>query len=446
MNSETHNRRKQAILKALLPVAVLICLGLVALVLLSNPPEANVKRPPDTRLMVEVLPLAQRDFEIMLESYGTVAPRTRSMLTSEVSGQIRWIAPGFRDGGAFSEDDVLVRIDKRVYEANVRIAEAAYMEARQRLAEEQARANQAEIDWQKLGEPGSAPDLVLRRPQLLAAEARLGSAEASRDNAQLDLERAEIKAPFDGRVLSKHVDIGQVVAPNQQLAEVYATDYVEIRLPLKNRDLEFIDLPGVTGESLSPERQLRARIASELGGAFQWQGRIVRTEAAIDASARQLHVIAQVDSPFSQAGARPPLRIGQYVTARIQGRRLGEAVVVPTSAIYQQTYAYVVSDDVLDRRLVDIAWQDDSEALIRSGLDAGDLLVTTPLGQIVSGTPVRIVDANEVQARPAPLDARSRRGTRRVLIRVHIRCAQASRHLSQRARGHRGASPRRGRR
>ena len=392
MNTDIQPTRRQAVLKALLPVFVLVGLGLIAVAMIGNPPQTDVKAPPDTRLMVEVLPLKASAFDIGLESYGTVAPRTRSFLTAEVSGQIQWIAPNFRDGGAFSEGDVLVRIDRRVYEANVRIAEAAYMEANQRLAEERARALQAEIDWKKLGESGEAPDLVLRRPQLLSAEARLGSAEASRAKAGLDLERTEIKAPFDGRLLSKRVDVGQVIAPNQQIAEAYATDYVEIRLPLKNRDLEFIDLPGVTHEANSRDHQLLASIASELGGNYEWQGRIVRTEAAIDENARQLHVIAQVDSPFSQEGDRPPLRIGQYVTVRIQGRRLEDAIVVPTSAIYQQSYAYVVTDQVLDRRQVDIGWQDDSQAFIRTGLASGDLLVVTPLGQIASGTPVRIVD------------------------------------------------------
>lgn len=375
-----------------MPLLVLAVVAVGAALLLLNPPEADRASPPDTRLMVEVLPLAERDFSIMLESYGTVAPRTRSSLTSEVSGEVQWIAATFRDGGAFSAGDVLARIDPRVYEANVRIAEATLMEANQRLAEESARALQAELDWKKLGEAGEAPDLVLRRPQLLAAEARLGSAEASRAKALLDLERTEIRAPFDGRVLAKRVDVGQVVAPNQQLAEVYATDYVEIRLPLKNRDLEFIDLPRVTGSLDAPQQQLRAVIASELGGDFTWEGRIVRTEAAIDETARQLHVIAQIDAPFTQQGERPPLRIGQYVTARIQGRELEQQLIVPTSAIYQQSYAYVVDEDVLQRKQVSIGWQDDSQAFIEQGLEAGELLVTTPLGQIASGTPVRITD------------------------------------------------------
>lgn len=382
--------RKEALVKALLPIAVLVAMGFVASLLLVNPPRVDRAAPPDTRLMVEVIPVAKRDFQLMLESYGTVAPRTRSLLTSEVSGQIRWINPDFRDGGAFASGEVLVRIDPRAYEADVRIAEATYMEANQRLAEEQARASQAEIDWEKLGEFGQAPDLVLRKPQLLAAEAQLGSAEAMRAKALLNLERTEIKAPFDGRVLAKRVDVGQVVAPNQQLAEVYATDYVEIRLPLKNRDLEFVELPKVTGGGGAVEPRLFAEISSELGGRFSWKARIVRTEAAIDDSARQLHVIAQVDAPFSQEGDRPPLRIGQYVTARIQGRRLEGVLIVPTSAIYQQSYAYIVEDGVLERRQVAIAWQNDTQAVIRSGLEVGDSLVLTPLGQIASGTPVRI--------------------------------------------------------
>ena len=392
MSGDSHITRREAVFKALLPLVILAVVGAGAALLLLNPPEADRIPPPDTRLMVEVLPLAGRDFEIMLESYGTVAPRTRSSLTSEVSGQIRWIAAEFRDGGAFEEGDVLVRIDARVYEANVRIAEATLMEANQRLAEERARALQAELDWEKLGEVGEAPDLVLRRPQLLAAEARLGSAEASRAKALLDLERTEIKAPFDGRVLAKRVDVGQVVAPNQQLAEVYATDYVEIRLPLKNRDLEFIDLPRVTGSESALQHQLRAVISSELGGDFSWEGRIVRTEAAIDETARQLHVIAQIDAPFTQQGERPPLRIGQYVTARIQGRRLERELIVPTAAIYQQSYAYVVEGEVLQRKQVSIGWQDDSQAFIEQGLEEGEQLVITPLGQIASGTPVRVVD------------------------------------------------------
>ena len=122
-----------------------------------------------------------------------------------------------------------------------------------------------------------------------------------------------------------------------------------------------------------------------------WNGKIVRTEGAIDDSARQLHVVAQIDDPFGYAGEnKTPLEIGQYVTASIEGRVIPNAVVIPSSAIYQSSYAYVVEEGVLQRRALEIAWANDVETLLRSGLNDGDELVTTPLGQVTSGVKVSI--------------------------------------------------------
>ena len=113
----------------------------------------------------------------------------------------------------------------------------AYLRLSKTLSEEQARVAQAEQDWQRLGNSKQAPDLVLRKPQLMAAQATVYSAEAGFSKAaELALERSNIIAPYTGRVLSKSVDVGQVVSVGTELAEIYAVDYVEIRLPLKNKD------------------------------------------------------------------------------------------------------------------------------------------------------------------------------------------------------------------
>ena len=123
----------------------------------------------------------------------------------------------------------------------------------------------------------------------------------------------------------------------------------------------------------------------------EWQGRVVRTEGTIDDRARQLHVVAQVDDPFGvHAQGKTPLKIGQYVTAELAGRNLQDALVIPSLAIYQGGYVYVVMDGVLQRREIDVAWQNQEEALIAGGLDRGDLLVLTPLGQVTSGVRVAI--------------------------------------------------------
>lgn len=386
----------------LIPLAIFGGLLAIALIIRLNPPEAEQRRPFEgPQMMVEVLQAERRDYTIMLESYGTVQPRTRSMLIAQVGGQIVSVNENVRDGGFFEEGDVLGTIDKRDYEADVRIAEAALMDARQQLAEAEARTYQAREDWERLGNTGEAPELVLRLPQLEAAKGRVISAESALQKAELDLERTDIVAPFAGRILRKLVDIGQVVSPNTQLAEIYATDIVEIRLPLRNRDLAYIDLPEAYRYSDdAPLAPRRVEIRSQLGNEETWDAKLVRTEGAIDATARQLHVIAQIDDPFGYASEdKTPLKIGEYVTAQLEGKTLASAMVIPNNTIYQGTYVYIVEGNILKRRDIEIMWQNDDEALIGAGLAPGDLLVTTPLGQVTSGIRVGIIGAGELSQR-----------------------------------------------
>lgn len=380
-------------MKKLTPVIILAVLVGLAYLVLRNPPQAERDTAPaGPQLKVDALELERRPYRVNLQSYGTVQPRTRSMLVAQVFGEITSINDSLRTGGFFEKGEVLLDIDQRDYLANVKIAEGTLLDAKQALAQEQARAVQALKDWQRLGNRGEAPDLVLRKPQLAAAEARVASAQSALDKARLELERTRIVAPYAGRVMNKLVDQGQVVNRNSPLAEIYAVDYVEVRLPLRNRDLSFIDLPEDyrfdAGETVEGPR---VTIRSELAGGSTWQGRVVRTEGAIDESARQLHVVAQVDDPFGiHARGSTPLKIGQYVTAEVAGRLVPDALIIPGGTIYQGGYVYIVEDGILRRRDIDVAWQNRTEALVGSGLDAGDLLVLTPLGQVTSGVRVTV--------------------------------------------------------
>lgn len=375
------------LLKALLPVAILAVLITIAALILGNPPQAQRGGPPEgPRMVVDVEEVRRGPYAIAVQSYGTVQPRTQSMLVAQVSGQIVNVESAFRPGGFFRANDILVTIDPRDYDADVKIAEANLMDAIQAETQEQARAEQALIDWERLGGGEPPSDLVLRKPQLAAATARAASARSALAKARLDLERTVIRAPFDGRLLRQLVDRGQVVNNGAQLAEIFATDYVEVRLPIRNSDLPYVDLP----ESESAT-QPTVTFASELGD-VRFEGRIVRTESAIDTNSRQLHVIAQIDDPFrlaSDANERP-IKIGEYVTAVVQGRELRSALVIPSAAIYQNTYVYVVEESVLQRRNVEVDWQNGRDAIIGSGLESGDQLVTTALGQVSSGTRVQI--------------------------------------------------------
>ncbi|WP_286267249.1 efflux RND transporter periplasmic adaptor subunit [Thalassotalea atypica] len=379
--------------KKLLPIFILVGFLTLAYVVKNNPPSSTKFKPSSApQLSVEVQTLKSQNLPLKIASYGTVKPRTQSNVFPQVSGQITNISVNFREGGFFEKGEVLIQLDDRDYQAEIEIAKANLFNAKQALSEEEARVEQAQQDWIRLGNKKSAPDLVLRKPQLLAAKANVFSADAGLVKAKLALERTQIIAPFTGRILSKEVDIGQVVSSGTKLAEIYAVDYVEIRLPIKNKDLAFLNLPESSRYNQAQGTVLpKVAIYSDLIDRQTWLGTIVRTEGAFDANSQQLFVVAQIDDPYGRNNVNAlPIKIGQYVTAEITGKIVDDALIIPNKAIYQGSYVYLVENGRLLRKDIDIAWQSDEFALISNGLKASDKLVLTALGQVNSGTPVSI--------------------------------------------------------
>jgi len=393
--------------KKIIPVVIISGFLLLAYVVKSNPPSAKRGKPSSApQLSVEVQTITAQDLPLTIDSYGTVKPRTQSHLFPQVSGEITDISENFREGGFFEKGEVLLSLDERDYRAEVDIATATLYNAQQVLSEEQARVEQAQQDWQRLGHTEKAPDLVLRKPQLLAAQASVHSAEANLAKAELALERTKIIAPYTGRILTKSVDIGQVVSSGTQLASLYAVDYVEIRLPIKNKDLPYINLPETTRFKAVDHNELPdVTIYSDLVGRQQWQGTIVRTEGAFDTNSQQLFVVAQIDDPYGKNSNQGlPIKIGQYVTAEIAGKTIADALVIPNKTIYQGSYVYTVNNDKLLRKNIDIAWQNKDIALIDQGIIENDRIVLTALGQVNSGTPVSMsnIDGQTVKPKVKP--------------------------------------------
>lgn len=391
-------------MRKLLPLLLLaLFIGVVQLITHFKPEAAVRDKPPVPVITVETEQLLPRDYRVVLNSFGRVQPRTEGELVAQVSGQIMDISPNFRDGGFFEAGETLVTIDPRDYRIQVDIAAAELANAKVNLEEQLALADQARKDREILNKRGLASDYALRKPQVAAARSQIDAAQAKLAQAQLAVERTRIKAPYAGRILSRSVDRGVVVSSNQALARIYATDRVEVKLPLKNSELGYVDLPenyrnqAVGGDSLPS-----VTIINNLGPQpEQWQARLVRTAGAIDEQSQQLYVTAQIENPYlADQDGRRQLKIGQYVTAQIQGRVIKDAIVIPNSAIYQGSYVYLVDQGLLQRTGIEVVWQNGEESLIGSGLKAGDQLVLTPLGQVSSGTPVKQVAADKTARTP----------------------------------------------
>jgi multidrug efflux system membrane fusion protein len=381
------------IFRILIPLAMIAACVLFAKRLVDTKPEARRFSAPPTATHVEVKRIKPTAYDVTIQSQGTVRPRTESTLIPEVSGIVTEVAPGFEDGGFFEQGDRLLRIDPRDYESAVKIAEAALVDARTNLELEEAQAAQALADWKRLGKDDEANSLVLRKPQLAKAAAAVESAQARLRNAQRDLERTVVSAPYAGRILTKSVDVGQFVSPGTVLARLYAVDFAEIRLPLSNEQLAHVSIPESYRGEKAPADWVNppVKLAAEIGGhEYYWEGEIVRAEGAVDTRSRQLFVVAQVVNPYGRrAEGQPPLKVGMFVRAEIRGRRMEDVFVVPRSVLRPGDEVLLVDDDNrLRRRRLEIGWRDELNVVVSGGLEAGALLCFTQLPFAAEGAMV----------------------------------------------------------
>lgn len=381
-------------LKVILPIVFLLVATAASLVMIRSRPEAMQKSVPPPALLVSVATAERQSIQFRVRSQGAVSPRTETTLVSEVSGQIVEVSPSFVSGGFFSKGDLLLRIDPRNYQSAMKRASAGVAQAQTQVATENALAGYAFEDWKRLrGVDASrqqASDLTLRKPQLQEALAELEAREADLEEAQEDLNRTFIRAPYDGMVREKIADIGQYVNVGSQLAMAFAVDRAEVRLPISQQDLQFLDLRG-----LDQGVRLPVTLKAEIGEQRHvWQGEIVRSEGVFDTTSRVLYVVAQVQDPYGLAADRAePLRVGTFVTAEIDGTAGGELFAIPRHSLTQGDTIWVVDEQYrIQPREVEIVRTDETFAFISSGLDNGDRYATTPIDQPLPGMQVRVND------------------------------------------------------
>ncbi len=397
-------KQKQAIIS----VALLAGAAAISTLLYLQRPPAEMSEPSYAAVTVDVAEVVKVNPRIKVQAQGTVTPVQETTLLAEVKGRIIEVAETFHVGGFASTGDVLLRIDPRDYQTALLHAEAAVESAESALVQEKGRAEVALREWEKLprgsqrSEEGR--DLYLRKPQLEQARAQLLAAQADLATARDNLDRTVIRAPYDALIREKLGDLGQFVGTGTMLAKIFSVATAEVRLPIPQSRLEYLELPGVAGY----EEGSLIDLYTDIGGDIKhWNARLHRTEGVFDERSRVLFTVARIDDPYGlRHPGREPLRIGTFVNANIEGRELNDVVVLPRYVLRAGEYVWVVDDSMrLRNRKVSTLRTGGDKVYIDAGLDAGELVSLTNLNASFAGAEVEIQSRVRTEELDAPRSA-----------------------------------------
>jgi RND family efflux transporter MFP subunit len=381
--------------RRLLPLAVLLGGFAVAAVMIATGPEVQPRPSQALAPLVRVVEAIPRTVQLRTYTHGTIMPRTESELVPEVDGRVIEMSPSLVSGGFFARGDVLLRIEPVDYEVALEQARAGLARAESDLANAR-KSHQRQEDLVTRGATSdSQRDDALNRVRM--AEAALRERKAQLSRAERDLDRTRVVAPYDGRVRSERVDVGQFVKRGTPVGVIYAVDFAEVRLPIHDEEVAYLNLPlaSAGAEDTRPAPvTLRARFA---GAEHEWQGEVVRTEGELDPATRMVTVVARIPEPYVSREGQPPLSVGLFVDAEILGETLPNLVVLPRSAMRGNTQVLVVDEESRLRfREVDVFRRANEEVYIRAGLERGELVCISPLQSTADGMRVRL--ANEPPA------------------------------------------------
>lgn len=378
-----------------LPVIILIFGLFISFVISSTDPKPNkgIEIPKPTAVFYDNP--QKKDVTLRVTTNGEVRSVTEINVIPQVSGRIIQVADEFIDGGNIKKGQPLIWIDDRDYRLATISAESRVAQAKKLLEREIAESELAKKDWEELGE-GEASPLTLRIPQLEEARALLNAAEADLEKAKLNLERTVINLPFDGLIKKKNAGIGQYVNAGSILGSAFSTEKVLIPLPLTDTELSYLGLPlGYESKGYfdGPKVIFRSYISRKN---IEWLGRITRTSGSIDSQTRLVYAYAEVLNPYDED---PPLAIGTYVDAEIEGNFISNGFILPIAAIKNDNEIYVIDQNSkLKIKKIEIVGTEEDKVIVKGDISELDMVVISTINTGYEGmelTPM-ILESKEV--------------------------------------------------
>lgn len=376
-------------IRILAPIIVLVVGAGVSFAIINSKQQPQSQEVETKPRNIKAVVAESGDIQLKIFTQGSVNAKQVIDIVPQVAGTITYVSPKFVAGGQFDKGEVILKIDPRDYEVAVVSAESKVAESLQHLVEEKAEAELALSEWQELGQ-GEASDLTLRKPQLAGAEAQLKASEANLLTARLNLERSEIKAPFNGLLATKNADLGQFLSPGVNIGKFHSTDIREIRLPLSPIDRTKIDLAALKNRSAEIDVKFTVTIGEITNN---WVGNIVRSEGMIVDNTDVMWLVAELKgAQLNSLENGEIIEIGQFVDAEINGKTLNDIIILPRGALNQGNNVMIVDEqNTLRTRKVSLMETNREFIVVVDGLNAGDTINISQLGSGMDGMLVSAV-------------------------------------------------------
>ena len=376
-------------IKAIITIAVLLAAVAAAAGIIMSRPMPEQLTVSETTSAIRAMTVVKESLRLKIRSEGTVTPKTQTNVIPEIKGRVTWLSPNLVVGGYFQAGDLLVTIDAADYEARTGLAQAQLLRAEAEL--EHKRFEFKRLQQLIKDNLVSQSNLENAARAHKIAKANVIESKINLAQAERDLSRTKITAPFEGMVRSESIDIGQFVQQGAPIASIYASDAVEVRLPIVNAQLAYLDPANLQRGELDPATAPMIRLTARYAGtSFIWRGQLARTEGEIDAQSRMITAVARVRQD-NQSPDVPPLQVGAFVAAEIEGQYLDDIVRLPRAALRPNSQVLIIdSDNRLRFRAVNVLRLENDFVIIDSGLESGEVVNLSPIQTVVDGMRVSL--------------------------------------------------------
>jgi RND family efflux transporter MFP subunit len=386
---------KTTVLKIIIPLVLILAGITIMLTFIAKRPVPKREAKGNPGILVEVITVKKKNTSIMVKGTGTVEAAQEVSVIPEVSSRITHISPSMVVGGFFKKDETLFEIEDTDYRLALEQAVASRAKAEYELATIESQARIARTEWERLYKNSDTPPnpLALYEPQLKNATAALASANAAVKQAEVDLERTKVRAPFNSRVRSEDIDTGQYVRTGTSVAVLSGTDAAEIIVPFALKELRWLDIP----EREDSEKGSPAFVYITIGEKqFQWEGFVTRSTGEVDPKNRMIQVVVEIQDPYGLTDKsktdRPALATGTFVQIRIQGKTLENVAVIPRRALREDSTVWIMDrgSKLRIQKVVPVRIERD-EVIVSEGLEEGDRIILTTISGAADGMKLRLM-------------------------------------------------------